>query len=45
MHVFLKRFMPAVMADILTGAWYAALVLLTALFATGDQPAFRYISL
>lgn len=45
MHSFLNRFLPDGLADVLTGVCYAALLILSALLAVGDQPAFRYIAL
>ena len=45
MHEILKRFLPGTVADFLTGLWYAGLLILSAILAAGDQPAFRYISL
>ena len=45
MQKLLSRIVPAPWADLLTGLWYAILVFLTVLFAFGDQPAFRYLSL
>jgi len=42
MHAWLAARMPAWAADLLTAAWYAALVLLVLYYAFEPQAEFRY---
>ena len=45
MHGLLRRYLPATVADVLMGLWYAALFFLVLYFAFEPQAQFNYLTL